>query len=176
MYTPHLTNIWTTIIDGKIITFRNSSTTQIPDTISYHLARPWVRVHDLPWKYLDPYQTLRILIHVGVVDTIENNGPRLPFEPYLRVRLMIDLSRPLIPGCFLPLDAERVIWVYFRYKGVYMFCKKCGRVGPALVATTSPHMMHQRVVHWRIQEFETGGMKILHGLGDIYLYTNLIRV
>ena len=72
---------------------------------------------------------MRILNHVSLVESIDNNGPGLPQQPYLRAKIIVDLTRPLIPGCFLPIDGDRVSWVYFRYEGIFKFWKECGCVG-----------------------------------------------
>lgn len=82
-------------------------------------ARIWVQVHDLPWSCLNSAWTNRLLSHVGYVDTIDNYGQGLPLQPFLRARVIIDLSQPLVPGCFVPLVGNRVSWVYVRYEGFY---------------------------------------------------------
>ena len=119
----------TTIIDGKPITFRASSDSEIPSSLRFHMASLWVRVQDLPWRFLEADWTIRLLSHVGHVEAVDNYGSGLPLDPYIRARVLVDLTRPLIPGCFVPLEDKRVSWVYFRYEGIYRFCKECGCVG-----------------------------------------------
>lgn len=68
----------TTIIDGKIITFRPTSGQQIPSSINFNMARIWVRIQELPWDYLNTEWTVRLLSHVGLVDAIDSEGPGLP--------------------------------------------------------------------------------------------------
>lgn len=64
----------TTFIDGKPITFSPCSAAQIPTSINFNMGRIWVRVHDLPWGYLNSEWTARILSHVGLIEAIENHG------------------------------------------------------------------------------------------------------
>lgn len=116
----------TVIIDGKPITFRASSDSQVPTSIQFHMAKVWVRVQDLPWKFLESAWTVRLLNHIGYVEAIDNYGSGLPLDPYLRARVVLDLTKPLVPGCFVPLEGNRVAWVYFRYEGIFCFCKECG--------------------------------------------------
>lgn len=46
---------------------------------------------------------------MGHVVNLDFNGDGVPYETEFRACLMIDLSQPLIPGCFLPLDGGQVI-------------------------------------------------------------------
>lgn len=113
----------TTNIDVKIITFRSSFPNQVP-SISTLVWR--VQIHNLLWRFLDSEWTVRILSHVGFVGIVEDLGPGLPAEAFLRAKLAIDLSRPLIPNYFRSPGDGQVVWVYFRYEGMFKFCKQCG--------------------------------------------------
>ena len=64
----------TTFIDGKPITFRPCSATQIPTSINFNMGRIWIRVYDMPWGYLNTDWTVRILSHIGLIEAIENHG------------------------------------------------------------------------------------------------------
>lgn len=58
-----------------------------------------------------------------MVEAIDSEGPSLPTQPYLRARLVIDITKPPIPGCFLPLDEHRVFGYIFAMKGYSNFVK-----------------------------------------------------
>ena len=119
----------TTSIDGKIIYFRPISENQVPASVNFIMVRISVRIQDLPWGFLNTEWTVRIPSHVGMVDALDSEGAGLPQQPYLRARLVFDITKPLNPGCFLPLEGDRVAWIYFRYEGILKFCKECGCVG-----------------------------------------------
>lgn len=151
----------TTFIDGKVITFCPSSETQIPASVNFNMARIWVRIHDLPWGYLNTEWTVRISNHVGLVDVIDSEGRGMPQQPFLRARLVLDITKPLIPGCFLPLDEERVAWVYFRYEGIFKFCKECGCVGHNTGRCPLSAYDARRIISSRLQDLEHHGMTVL---------------
>ena len=111
----------TSFIDGKLVTFRPIAAHQTPSSVNFNMARIWVRIQDLPWAYLNTEWMVRLLSHVGLVDAIDSEGPRIPQQPYLRARLVLDVTKPLIPGCFLPLGDDKVAWIYFRYEGIFKF-------------------------------------------------------
>lgn len=137
--------------------------------------RIWVRVRDLPRAYLNTDWSVRILSHVGLIEAIENHGLGLPQQPFLRAKLIVDLSKPLIPGCFLPIEGNRVSWVYFRYEGIFKFCKECGCVGHKTGRCTLSAYDARRLIQRRVQGFENDGMTVLQTQSGIPLYTNLIR-
>ena len=162
-------------MDDKPLSLRQSSDSQIPSSISFHMASLWVRVHDLPWRFLEADWTLRLLSHVGTVQAVDNYGPGLPLDPYLRARVLVDLSRPLISGCFVPLDGNRVSWVFFRYEGIYQFCKECGCVGHNTGRCNLSAYEAQRIIQRRLRDFEDSGMAVPRTHEGIPLYSNMIR-
>lgn len=87
----------------------------------------------------------------------------------------MDLYRPLIPGCFVPLDDNWVSWVYFRYEGIYRFYKECGCVGHNTGRCNLAAYDAQRIIQRHLHEFEEAGMAILRTEEGIPLYINLIR-
>lgn len=112
-----LLKLHTTFIDGRILTFRRGHRDFVPRDINFDMATMWVRVSGLPFAYLTPEWAVQTLKHVDHVLDLDFNGDRVPLETDFRACL-------LIPGCFLPLDGGQVVWIYFRYEGVFKFCKK----------------------------------------------------
>ena len=161
----------TTFIDGTIITFRPSSEEQIPAAVNFNMARIWIRIQDLPWGFLNTEWNVRILSHVGLVEAIDDENTGLPHQPFLRARLVIDIIKPLIPGCFLPMHDGKVVWIYFRYEGVFKFCKECGCVGHNTGRCPLSAYEAQRLIQRRIQAFEDSGMLILQTQENLPLYT-----
>ena len=165
----------TTFIDGKVLTFRPSSENQVPSSINFNMARIWVRIQDLPWNYLNTEWTIQILSHVGLVEAIEGANHSLPQHPFLRARLVFDITKSLIPGCFIPVEGNRLAWIYFRYEGIYKFCKECGCIGHNTGRCPLSAYEARRFLMRRIQGFEESGMLVLRTNEGIPLYTNLIR-
>uniref|UniRef100_A0A803MZF7 Reverse transcriptase zinc-binding domain-containing protein n=1 Tax=Chenopodium quinoa TaxID=63459 RepID=A0A803MZF7_CHEQI len=90
------------------------------------MNRLWIRVYDLPLGLLDPEWAVKTLDLVGLVETLDYDGDGLLEEPEFRGQVMVDLSKPLIPGCFVPgnsllfgfiLGAFTLEWKPLRLKG-----------------------------------------------------------
>ncbi|KAM1165223.1 hypothetical protein PS2_024429 [Malus domestica] len=47
---------------------------------------------------------------------------------FLRVKVLVNTTTPLVTGCWLRRDSKRDTWVEFRYERLQDFCYKCGRV------------------------------------------------
>lgn len=77
--------------------------------------------------------------------------------------MLIDLSKPLIPGCFLPPFYSQVIWVYFRYEDVLRFCKKCGCAGHYTRACNLSYYEAHRRIRDRVAALEHSGRRVLYG-------------
>lgn len=72
-------------------------------------------------------------------------------------------------------SGDRVVWIYFRYEGVFKFCKECGCVCHNTGRCPLSAYEAQRIILRRVQEFEDNSMLILQTHEDIPLYTNMIR-
>lgn len=97
-----LIELHSTIIDGRVITFRRGSVGAILDNFNFSNAWLWIRVVGLPLGLLDPEWALQCLRLLGYVETLEQNGEVLPINPEFRAKVWLNLKKPLIPGCFVP--------------------------------------------------------------------------
>lgn len=47
----------------------------------------------------------------------------------LRVQVIVDTTKSLVSGCWLPRKQNQDTWVEFRYERLQDFCYRCGRIG-----------------------------------------------
>lgn len=91
----------TIIFDGRIITFYRCHVSVVPCNINFGVARTWVQVVGILLGYLSSAWAMQALRYVGFVEEMEESQGVLPTEPEFRAKMLLDLSRPLIPGCFV---------------------------------------------------------------------------
>ena len=75
----------------------------------------WVQIHDLPFKFMTPEMAELIDETIGPIiksnDLMEMKG-----GTFMRVRVMVDLTRPLCRGRRISFDEEAQGWVAFQYE------------------------------------------------------------
>uniref|UniRef100_A0A803MR71 Zinc knuckle CX2CX4HX4C domain-containing protein n=1 Tax=Chenopodium quinoa TaxID=63459 RepID=A0A803MR71_CHEQI len=89
--------------------------------------------------------------------------------------MVVDLSQPLIPGCFIPLEGDRIIWVHFRYEGIFRFCKKCGFARHSEKKCCINRAVATRRMKSRVGTLERQGMRVIYGPREHNYYSNFIR-
>uniref|UniRef100_A0A803MGW7 Uncharacterized protein n=1 Tax=Chenopodium quinoa TaxID=63459 RepID=A0A803MGW7_CHEQI len=74
---------------------------RVPMNLNLHLAELWVGVVGLPFRYSTPQVAAVVLAHVGDVTNVDESHGQFPV-PCPRVKILVDLSLPLIAGCYFP--------------------------------------------------------------------------
>jgi hypothetical protein len=67
----------------------------------------------------------RIGASMGVVEEVDVDEAGVGWGEFLRVRVVLDVTKPLSRGRFLKLK-DRTIWITFRYERIPRFCFMCG--------------------------------------------------
>jgi hypothetical protein len=59
----------------------------------------------------------------------DNNGAEVIFRSYLRILVILDVSKPLNPGFFLSREDGSSTWVSLKYERLDIYCIDCGLIG-----------------------------------------------
>lgn len=65
-------------------------------------------------------------------DVIEVENPIVEgglFRDFLRARVLVDITKPLVCGIWIPRPNMEKVWIECRYEKLQVFCFKCGVVG-----------------------------------------------
>jgi hypothetical protein len=73
------------------------------------------------------------------VDFVGKPQPR--WHRFIRIRVEVDVSAPLIPGLFLPRKDLSDVWIGLKYEKLSDLCYKCGVIGHDANSCTS-NIMH----------------------------------
>jgi hypothetical protein len=85
----------------------------------------WIRMFELPLACMGREMGYKLGSTVGVVEEVDTNEEGIGWGKFLRVRLRINITKPLARGRMLRLK-ERSYWIPFQYEKIPKFCYQCG--------------------------------------------------
>lgn len=87
-----------------------------------------MQIHNVPEKNLTPETSEMIGKSIGSVVQVAGTEDDGSGSEFLRIRVVIDLSKPFPRFCKLWADGKQIGWVSLRYKRISNFCYWGGRV------------------------------------------------
>ncbi|GAA0164423.1 hypothetical protein LIER_20065 [Lithospermum erythrorhizon] len=64
---------------------------------------------------------------------VYNNANEAQPLEFIRVKIRIPTSSPLVPGTYISSLDRHPIWVSFRYEKIFKACYQCGRIGHSIL-------------------------------------------
>lgn len=89
----------------------------------------WVQVHNLPWVFVSEKLLKAIGDYVGGFIHTDTNALDGNWKVFLRIRVTIDVSKPIRRRMKLKKPGGEVFWVEFKYERLPTFCFVCGIIG-----------------------------------------------
>jgi hypothetical protein len=96
-----------------------------PTQMKFDTAEFWVRMYDLPLACMGTVMGFKLGAAVGRVEEVDTNEEGVGWGEYLRVRIHVNLRKPLVRGRMLKIR-DRTTWISFQYEKIPRFCFKCG--------------------------------------------------
>lgn len=93
--------------------------------MEFEKASFWVRMFNLPLACMSETIGLHIGSSVGTVEDVETEEDGVGWVEYLRVKIWLDLSKPLARGRVLKIDGSTT-WIAFQYETFPKFFFQCG--------------------------------------------------
>ncbi|KAF7128180.1 hypothetical protein RHSIM_Rhsim11G0009900 [Rhododendron simsii] len=93
----------------------------------------WVQIHGLPLGQMNRKNGETIANLIGKLDSSGMKAyDTTIFKDYLRLRVIIDITKPLKKGFFLKRREKDDLWIRFKYERLSDFCYVCGLIGHGL--------------------------------------------
>ncbi|KAL0000809.1 hypothetical protein SO802_014590 [Lithocarpus litseifolius] len=96
-------------------------------SIRFHSVKFWVQLHGLPINRLNEKTAYEIGRSLGEVSSAAQVGELFGGD-FLRIRVGVNVTRPLNRGRKVFLGKDGEVWVTFRYEKMPNFCYWCGMV------------------------------------------------
>jgi hypothetical protein len=113
--------------DRHILVLNEFDGSTAPSQMTFKHSPFWVQIHDMPLLCMTKGVGKKIGESMGQLVDIDLAGNGVGWGRCLRIRVVIDLSKPLERGRALTLEGKSH-WVTCRYEKLPMFCFKCGSV------------------------------------------------
>lgn len=124
------------IMDGGPWSFNNFpliihrlSRGEFPTRVELNRLAFWVQVHDLPAGYITEGIGKQLGAFIGEFLEYDATNSSSIWRQYMRIRVAIDVSKPLKRGRRIKKTDGTSFMVSFKYERLHIFCFVCGRVG-----------------------------------------------
>lgn len=88
----------------------------------------WIQIHGIPTTYQTKEVGYSIGTTIGLVESVDVNEKGFCLGSFMRISVMIDISKPLCRGRKVRLGGLSQFWVDFMYERMPIFCYLCGMV------------------------------------------------
>jgi hypothetical protein len=115
------------LFDRNILVLREVEESTPPAQIDFSLSPCWIQVRDIPLICMNKEVGSKIGGTLGKVEEVDISGEGPGRGSSLRIKVQIDITKPLERGRALWLNGK-MVWVNFRYEKLPHFCFNCGRI------------------------------------------------
>ncbi|XP_050217735.1 uncharacterized protein LOC126668590 [Mercurialis annua] len=114
--------------DRQLIVLSEIKGDEQPSTMKLNNSPFWVRLCNIPLNCRDRDSVLRIGERVGPVMEVREEDLE-SWGKHVRVRIMVDITRPLKRGVMVRNNRGEKVWVFFRFEKLPNYCYWCGMLG-----------------------------------------------
>lgn len=89
----------------------------------------WIQVYDVPVGFKSEVVLKSIGNYVGKFLESDSRNFKGMFRNYLRIRVAVDIHRPLKKQMSIKKPGGEWLWIKFKYERLPSFCFYCGKIG-----------------------------------------------
>jgi hypothetical protein len=116
-----------------------------PSELTFDHAAFWIRMVGLPLACMGRETGRMLGSSVGKVEAIDTDANGVGWGESLRVRVLIDLKKPLARGRMLKVQGKTK-WIAFQYERLPKFCFNCGVIIHGKIGCQKKTMLRQKEV------------------------------
>ena len=117
---------WT--FDKHLVALKRVEKTMDIQDVIFDSTKFWIQIHDLPICSFTLGVAKDIVSLVGAVDKGETEAEESESYNFMRVRVAIDITKPLCRGRKISTASGKEGWVSFKYERLPNICYGCGRL------------------------------------------------
>jgi hypothetical protein len=112
--------------DKHLVSFQRVEADTIISEMDCQWVSFWVQIHNLPVRRMNHETASALGGTLGVVEKVVESEEERGREGCMRVRVKVDISKPLCRGRKARLLAGKETWIAFKYERLPNFCYWCG--------------------------------------------------
>lgn len=110
-----------------------------PSEVNFNNMATWVRIYDLPFGLMNNNWGRELAKRVGSVKLVEVDASGRAWGPYLRARVEVDISKPLVRYVSVFSEKKKTIDIFnVRYEKLPSYCYSCGIIGHSSIECPTP--------------------------------------
>lgn len=133
---------WTThhgLLEIELSWSQDFDASKRPTDVHFDHMSIWARILNLPFELMNDKWGWKIAEMVGTVEKVEVDAQHRAWGPYLRVKVKIDITKPLRRGIALFSSKRKTTeWYEVRYEKVPNYCYSCGIVDHSSIECPTP--------------------------------------
>ncbi|XP_074363518.1 uncharacterized protein LOC141704100 [Apium graveolens] len=117
------------IFEQSLLLLHELKEQEDPSQVLLNKMDIWVQIYDLPRGMISEKIIQSIGNSVGVVVKTDPLNMQGLWKPYMRVRVTMDIGKPLKRRMKLKREGDTWSWINFKYERLSTFCFVCGLLG-----------------------------------------------
>lgn len=126
-------------VGNKAVLIQKFDPSLRPTDVKFDKLAVWIRIHNLPFGLMNKKWGMELAGKVGTEVKVEVDAQDRAWGPFLRARVSIDLSKPLL-RCVSIFSVKRQTqeWYDVRYEKIPSYCYSCGIIGHSSLECPTP--------------------------------------
>lgn len=115
--------------EHNLLVFQQYSEGDDPLSVTLEESDIWIQVYDLPKGFTSENVLKSVGNYIGKFVKSDSNNFNSSWKPFLRIRVTIQVSKPLKRCMKIKMEGGNWSWINFKYERLSTYCFVCGILG-----------------------------------------------
>ena len=115
--------------DKRLVMMKQFTNDVSPENVTFQRSPFWIRVFNIPIKSMNATVGNYIANEIGIPLLVDAPKSGLAWGPFLRIRVDVDITKPLMRGKMIQIEGMEKGWVQFKYERLPIYYYRCGILG-----------------------------------------------
>ena len=115
--------------DKRLVLLKCFTSDVSSENVTFQRSPFWIRVFNTPIKSMNVIVGNYIANEIGIPLLVDAPKSGLAWGPFLRIRVDVHITKPLMRGKMIQIEGMEKGWVYFKYERLPIYYYQCGILG-----------------------------------------------